>query len=252
MFIGAEDAVWEIGARPIELAVDPELSALLGQPVLRPVDGDLPAWAELTRPCTAIEGVCGSATVGAGPDLVAPSRPVLDVRITLVDGGSDGSGFSCPEPDTATLAVRSETGEPLDDLAPDAELTMIAYVGASPDAVERATTATSALGGDVLEGDLQTSVYVGFAADRDREGAFRQPSFCVAVELMDAAGNRSERSAPVCVDTLDRDAPTTTIVQGSGCAVMGAGGAPGSSGWLLAGVIVAWAGRRRRVLFRLS
>lgn len=244
---GAPDVVWELDGLPIELVVDPDLSALLGQTVLRPIGGDLAAGAELIKPCTSIDAVCGSATVGAGPDLAAPSRPVLDVRVTLVDGGSDGSGLRCLEPDTATLTVRSETGEPLDDLAPDAELTMIAYVGASADAVEHATTATSTFGGDALEGDLRTSVYVGFATDRDLEDAFRQPSFCVAVELMDAAGNRSERSAPVCVDTLDRDASTTVIVQGGGCSVVSGGDAPSSTGGLLA-ALFALAIRRRRAV----
>jgi hypothetical protein len=235
---------WEIDGVPVELEADEELSALLGVPVWRPVSGELPAGAELARPCGSTSAVCGSATVAGAPDLVPPSRPVVGVQVTLVDGPSDGSGFGCVQPDHATLTVTSESGEPLDDGGPDSELSLIAYVASSPEAAASATSATALFG--TSRGDsLATDVWVGFDGERDGTSPFRTGAFCVAVEVMDAAGNRSPRSEPRCVDTLDRDAPTTIVVDGGGCAVMP--GRSAMSGWLLgASLVLGWTLYRRR------
>ncbi len=234
---------WEIDGTPISLEPDAALTALLGRPVSR-ASSPLPAGARVTRRCGSIAGICAEATLGEGPDLTPPVRPELELQVTLVDGGHDGSGFRCPEPDTLSLTASAAGGGSLDDTRNDGSLILLVFAGSNSTEVETAEM-PSAASGSAESDRLTANVLLGLSGQRNGTDAFQVRTLCVAVEAMDASGNRSERSPAVCVDTLDRDAPTTVVVQGHGGGC-NASNASGSNSMALVVIAASFAMRRRR------
>ncbi len=159
---------------------------------------------------------------GAGADDQPPSRPVLsNFKVTVIENGCNGSGISCPENDLLSMNVNST-----DNVTATSNLR---YVAAFADNESAATTAPFEIlfGPDISDASRVTA-YLG-VGQRSNAG-FQRGQLCFALAAVDAAGNIGERSEAVCIDTTDRNASTTEVVQGHPCRDSNGCSAIGTSG----------------------
>lgn len=237
---------------PLQLVPDVAMSLRLGHEVRRPVGGALAPGARFvpTEDCPARGSCRHTLVVGSGPDLTPPGRAIIRVLVTLLPRVPRGAGgFSCPDVDELQLTVEGS-----DDTTPTEHLTMLAYMGPTPEAAlarpepDAAFGSPSGGGGGLLTADI----LLGESISRARSGApFRAAGpFCFAIALMDQAGNIGPRSDARCLDTTDVNDPTVVLVDTPSCrcSVVGAGatGARGGRWGGAVGALLAAMGLRRR------
>lgn len=78
------------------------------------------------------------------------------------------------------------------------------------------------------------------------ERGFQRAQLCFTLASVDDAGNISQRSESVCVDTTDKSAQMTEVVSGQGCVNLGCSTTLTSAGVaaVLPMLLLAW--RRKR------
>ncbi|MBX3232362.1 MAG: hypothetical protein KIT84_22315 [Labilithrix sp.] len=203
-------------------------SAIDCLPVLRVREGALGARfvsAELT-------GCLTNLIVEGDPDLEPPPAPVIaGVAIDLVEapGRCDVDG----------LALRVDNVR--DEATPARLLQLALYVGATEE--EARTTARIEHLLEVYDAPADSvtlSVNLGRADGRERplaRGLFTAGRRCVAVETVDAGGNFSPRSAPVCFDHTNESDPHVRRVAGTatndGCSTTNGTAGAGSAALVL-------------------
>lgn len=205
------DAPWIDGdGNPVELVRDDDLSALAstGHPwainVFRPAI-PLNEGATYTGPsCSSAAHDCGFV-VGVA-DTAAPDAPVIDsVVVRYVTNGHDGGAAGCPDLDVMNLQLALE-----DDRTASNELVLIAYVGDDEAAANSADAGyvwmpTEWNDPDPGDGLAFAQVLLGVAKNHERSGEHLRAAgpMCFTLAAMDRAGNVSERSEAVCLDTTD-------------------------------------------------
>lgn len=163
------------------------------------------------RPISSDAGLGAvSALVDAGVDSTPPARPQLSqLKVRLIKKGCDGSGATCPQLDTFSFRIVSS-----DDRSNAQDLR---YIAAFADTRAAADTApfTAAFRSDIGLPD-QVTAHLGHGGRR-HENSFDRATLCFAVAAVDQAGNTSERSESVCIDTVDQHAATTELINGAPC-----------------------------------
>lgn len=238
VFIGGPfrfDEDWrDEGGAPLVLTRDEALSDVLGVEVRRSA-------APLVLGETyAVDGGCsgcGASFVVGPADELPPDRANLAApNVAYADWTSGGNGC---QSDLLTLTIEGS-----DDVTPDDELGILAWVADSEEGLASAELA--ALFG--FDGDApgRATLRLGTSVEHRRTGTGLsvEGPFCFAVAFVDHAGHVGPRSEARCLDTTDRDDPAVEVVpyapacSGAFCAVQS--GAPrGSARSLLATVAVA-------------
>lgn len=188
-----------------------------GSPTLwRPVQALTPGETLTSEQCYFTE----RCTVVVGePDLEAPTEPVLSDAFVYLDRPEkqgvfqrnfvDSCGFT-GEYHYLEFQAQSE-----DDRTDLAQMWMLVYAGPDASSVQSGASAVR------FEWPLR---YMAAGAPFQLplyEDDLLLPSnapFCVAIELVDQAGNISPRSQPLCVDPTDRRAPNVGGPGAAGCA----------------------------------
>lgn len=136
---------------------------------------------------------CGWLTIGA-PDIAPPPRPTIDsLEYSAFPDPNEECLFGHIGNLSIGVAPRKDT--------PESRLLALVYVGPSP---EQAAQATQPLVVEVLERDrdrLTLPIHQRTSAIAPEDG------FCLAIEFLDGAYNRSERSEAVCWEAPE-PAPT--------------------------------------------
>jgi len=195
--------------------------------------------AQMYRPVTAIpagstidavECIFSDCTLMIGPeDTSAPETPALTNAEIFLDRdrsrGPCGGAFS-----TLTFDLSADDG------AGDAvtDLIVIAYLGADASSAESEATAARVF--RVPDNSDQDGRIIIKLSESDNAQFPTSRAFCMAVEVMDRAGNVSPRSDALCLDPTDGEAPNVTGPGADGCAVSapGSSSSPPSSPWALA------------------
>lgn len=177
------------------------------------------------------------ALPGAAADAVAPGQVQVSLtRLTLVDDGCDGSGASCPELDWLKLHVTAT-----DDVTPAEKLRFVGRFAARAGDVAGAPA-------ELLfkaDSDDAESVSAWLGGSGQRSGRdFDRPHVCFTLAAIDEAGNVGAPSDVLCIDTLDRAASTTQVVEGKGCGGLGCA-AVGAGPVALLGLALLGLRRRR-------
>lgn len=181
-----------------------------------------------------------AALPGAVADAVAPGQVQVSLtRLKLVDGGCDGSGISCPALDSLKLHVTAS-----DDVTPVEKLRYVGRFAA------QAGDVASAPAGLLFRADADdassVSAWLGWGGHRSGVD-FDKPHVCFSLEAVDEAGNVGPPSDVLCVDTLDRSASTTEVVEGHSCRTPDGGcSAAGAGPLVLFGLALLGLRRRRR------
>lgn len=166
--------------------------------------------------CSTASTPCGFI-VGA-PDQTAPDTPIIsDYKVNIHERPRTGGLGGCPDLDYLALTL-----EISDDRAAPDHLIGLAYIADDASGV-RALTAPSLKFRPheswraASDGDPDTIVItLGESLQRNRDGVGfrREGPFCFALTMMDRAGNESPRSEPICLSTVDEDAPYVDMVPG--------------------------------------
>jgi hypothetical protein len=189
---------------------DTLLSDALGYEVRRPRTPVVPGSTfHPTSGCPA-SGTCRHALVFAGAaDVTPPSAATLVSLGVRYASGAPATGATC-QTDDMVLEVGGSDAE-----TPRGELVVVVFAGATEAEALAAEPALGAADDDAAAEDTITATLVlGTSAGHTRDGG-RLPesgTYCVAVALMDQAGNVGPRSEAVCVDTTDPDDPAVELV----------------------------------------
>jgi len=199
-------------------------------------------------------GECRHALPIGPADNTPPSAARIDTLTALFVEGAPAGGGGCVG-DALQLAVSGT-----DDVTPTDELGIVAFIGATPEEVAARTTPSVMFTYDIGAPGrmLISSIGLGGAGgtERDEEPFRAAGPFCLAVSLVDWAGNIGERSETRCLDTTDRDDPSVEVVPYSApCSGAFCSARPGRQeprtallGLALLGLVVA--ARRSRKLAR--
>jgi MYXO-CTERM domain-containing protein len=190
--------------------------------------------------CVAAGG--GPCDFVVGPqDLNPPSRPEVDgVEVTL-------HRFAGSSPTDCNEEQLRFDVDVFDARAPTWQLRLLAYMGSTLDELD-ASREPELMFTPLWEEDDDSEVdaFVGLGGKHDRSGqGFRKGEFCFAITAIDLAGNESDRSDPVCIDTRDASDPR---VHYAGCACRGGAGTGGAA--LLLAVLALVLRRRRTLMSR--
>ncbi|MFL5319520.1 MAG: hypothetical protein ACJ790_07670 [Myxococcaceae bacterium] len=176
-----------------------------------------------------------------GDDTSAPSDPIVrDLKLVWIDNGLKQGAGGCPDVDALQFYVDSYDTQ----TAPE-NLKLAAYI--APDeqgAIDKTDPDILFRFSPSLAYEHEVGVVLGNAVGHERDGApFRSPDpYCFTIAVIDEAGNVSERSNAMCVNTMDPTAPYAVRIDGSkGC---GCGEVDGLGGLALA-VLGAPCCRRR-------
>lgn len=190
---------------------------------------------------TSLDVLAGPPTpllTDAGRDTTAPGKPVLsNLNVTLIDSPCDGRGAACPQLDVLRVNVAAS-----DDQTPVERLRYVAWFGATT-AEAAARAEPEVVFFSDRDAPTRISAWLGLAGSRSGQH-FQRAQLCFALAAVDEAANVGPRSDVTCVDTTDRAAATTTVVQGAPC-VLGCGGC-GSAGSVAPLAVLALAAWRRR------
>jgi len=226
----------------------------------RPVQDLIPGETLTTAECLVAESC--SIVVGQ-PDAEAPAEPILKKPYVYLDEeegrlegliGQDPVDDCGPSGPNHYMTFEIEGG---DDRATFEQMWAIVHAGPTIASVRDTSSATMFVHlRDVFAGEH--SMRVDLAEDSATFPSNRR--FCVALELVDQAGNISPRSQPLCIDPTDKRAPYIDGPGAPGGIGSGGGGvtrglcstttpshsAPGA--WWVVLVGCAWVvlGRRRR------
>ncbi len=232
-----DSTCWSSG---VAAARDERLSSLFGRTVQR-------LSPEPAVGTTFASSTCQgrSLRVASSVDLAAPSQVVIDrVRTLIVRNPASGAGLGCPELDSLEITMTTR-----DDVATDAQLGVLAFVGSDAASVDQATVATAVLSPEVLGDKLVVRAWLGSNGRRAGGNAFdRAGPVCFSFAAFDRAANVGMRSVTRCINSSDPSDPTVEVVQGrGGCSVRAASGrSDGASSWLTAIALAgAWIARRR-------
>jgi hypothetical protein len=248
------DPTWFRNGVAVELAEDVELGARIGMPTYKPVQplrpGDeLTFWDDWCEPaCSYCESDCEGMLLTIGPaDITAPTKPELTVHTRLVRDPASPGAWSCGDADSLEIQVTVT-----DDMSPIRDIGMVAYVAPTLAELPAMTTPTHAigLGYDAAGSFAIIEIGLGEASGHIRGGSdpFTSPDpFCFSLAAFDAAGNLSERSDPVCVETDNENDPSVVWVESTGCGCQST--AAGPSSLLLVAIValvIRGTGRARR------
>jgi hypothetical protein len=235
---------------PISTRLDAALSQLLGHTVHRFRE-------PLTTPTIEIGTNCNSYSEGDCPwrhpveeeDLTPPGAPeITRIRTVLYSNPHNGSGYSCAEVDWLDLHVHG-----IDDRAALDEMGALIFRGANVEelaAAERPVF-TAAIGA-AHDPEWNLKFNLGYNRERSGQQLSIDGPMCIAIALIDVAGNIGPRSTPVCLDTTDENDPTVTVTEGAShaCAVhsntVGTGGSMAGVSLLVSALWLNVLGRRRR------
>lgn len=142
--------------------------------------------------------------------------------------------------DSFTFSLRA-----FDAQTPSEQLLGLAYFGATEE-----EASSTLVPGEVFELPVKAdsgepTTEIKLLGSRPDTFDLTQP-FCFAIEVMDLAGNRSERSAPLCIDPTDLDAPYVTTPGRGGCATTSGTSPAGAPVLLFLGIALVVCGRRQR------
>jgi hypothetical protein len=233
-YVAARTASAWLGVSMFDDVSAPLPSNLAQCDALTPSELDFDVFGRRCRPIepgTEVRTYAATLQVSTEPDETAPTVPVMTdaVYVPRREHGGDGCGGSSCGP-SATPAHLSLVMELTDDRAPSTALTFAVWVSDAPEPVP--SRAPSWVG---MQG-----AFGGFASDRRISGPvgltvpWSQPTAgrdrWVTVAVADQAGNITDFSEPMWVDTGER-----------GCAT---GGLP--QGMLLPALLGLWASSRAR------
>ena len=208
----------------------------------------LPGFTRAWRPSTPLEpgdvltpegceeDACKLTIVQA--DEEAPDAAEVSAPAVFIDD-DDKISVDCSI-DTFTFSLRA-----FDAQTPSDQLIGLAYFGAT----EEDATATR-VPGEVFEipakaDPSEPTTAIEIFGTRPDTFDLTQP-FCFAIEVMDHAGNLSERSAPLCIDPTDLDSPYVTTPGNGGCATTPGGSPTRAPALLLLGMSLIALRRRQR------